>query len=96
MTSRESKGSPIGSGYCKARVSRSTGTGPARFLRAALSRAAGRLPDEARRDAMAVLAELDTLGNAAEDPTPPHVPHARFLSLWQRIGAILRAVSPEK
>ncbi len=62
-------------------------------VRAAVDRASGRLDESRRGEVRALLTELDSIASAAEDPSPPRVSPARFLSLWRRIDAILRAVS---
>ncbi len=71
--------------------------GPA-DVRSILERAGPRLADAARRAARAVLAELDALGASAQEhgAPAPAVKAPRFLSIWRRIDAILRAVRAEK
>ncbi len=75
---------------------RAAGVRPPADVRAVLERASTSLDPERRREARAVLSELDALASAAEEPAPPEVTPARFLSLWRRIDAILRAVSTER
>lgn len=72
---------------------RALGVRATRDVRTALERALDTLDASRRTEARALLGELDAVARRAEDPTAPTVSPARFLSLWQRIDAILRAAS---
>ncbi|MEZ4393948.1 MAG: DUF4350 domain-containing protein [Polyangiales bacterium] len=69
---------------------RAAGLRPPTAVRSVLARLRGRLDDDARRDLVAVLDELDALGQEAEARKGLRVEAARFLSLWRRIGVILQ------
>lgn len=71
---------------------RAFGVRPPADLHALVRRAGPRLGEARAREALSLLVELDGLRDAAADPTPPVVGPARFLSLWRRIDAILRAL----
>lgn len=82
--------------YLERSIVAATGARATHDVRAAVERAAARMEGPQRAEVRAVLAELDALASAAEDSAPPVVSSARFLSLWRRIDAILRAVSTER
>ncbi|MFO0646133.1 MAG: DUF4350 domain-containing protein [Polyangiales bacterium] len=79
--------------YFEQSLLRSLGARASTDVRAAVDRASDRLDATRKAEVRAVLSELDAIASAAEDAAPPRVTPARFLSLWRRIDAILRAVS---
>jgi hypothetical protein len=79
--------------YFEQSLLRALGAKTSTDVRAAVDRASDRLDATRRAEVRAVLSDLDAIARAAEETSPPRVTPARFLSLWRRIDAILRAVS---
>jgi hypothetical protein len=77
-------------------ILRASGDRPPLDVRASLLRLKHRLSEPQRTLLAQRLAELDTLASAASEHTPPTVTPARFLSLWNGIGAILRSLSDKR
>jgi hypothetical protein len=78
--------------YFERSLLRAFGVRPPADVHTLLRRAGPRLGEAVVRDGVALLTELDALRDAASDPSPPTVRPERFLSLWRRIDAILRAL----
>lgn len=78
--------------YFEQALLKGLGVRPPADVHALLRRSGTRIGEAAARDGVALLTELDALRDAASDPSPPEVRPERFLSIWRRIDAILRAL----
>jgi hypothetical protein len=75
--------------YLERALLRAAGLRPPADVNAVLARMKDRLGEQGRAEVRAVLEEVDALGREAEERKGLRVEARRFLSLWQRISAIL-------
>lgn len=76
--------------YLERSLLHAAGLRPPTAVRTVLTKLRGRLDEGSRRALVEVLDELDALGQEAETRKGMRVEAGKFLSLWRRIGAILR------